>query len=180
MAKDENRVGRRGFVVTAGAVTAAATVGGTALADAPERPRPGMLVHRGGPRPVPGERAEGSPPDLGSVRPGARFRDAEVEAVRPIRMGAVAILLRSADGTRFQLDLLRRDPGGVEGVATTPTLSLFVANRGDGATPTDEEQGLTAMAIADTLRREGTGVGGLLTWRERRTRNPHGPFTASR
>jgi hypothetical protein len=75
-----------------------------------------------------------------------------VVAVHPVNCGAVPVVLATADGRRYQVDLLARDPSGPAGVANTERLSLFVANQGDGRTATDEEQGLGAMALAEHLR----------------------------
>lgn len=171
--------GRRQFVATLGVaagLAATATAGaGRALAC------PGRARQDG--------EADGAAPAtdpavarlFGDIRPGARLDRWSIEAVHPVRMGAIPVVLRTARGDRFQVDVLRRDvAGGPQGVANTPSLSLFVANRGDGSTATDEEQGLGAMALAAALaERESAGaqVPELLTLRERRARHPLGGYS---
>ena len=116
---------------------------------------------------------------LGDVRAGARIDRWVVEAVHPVRMGAVPIVLRTASGARFQVDVLRRDDA-TRGVAHTETLSLFLANRGDGSTATDEEQGLGAMALAEAIAQSearGARMPALLTMRERRDQHPLGGYS---
>lgn len=102
-----------------------------------------------------------------------------VVAVHPVHCGAVPVVLATADGHRYQVELLARDPSGPEGVANTDALSLFVANQGDGRTATDEEQGLGAMALAEHLRaREvaGWAAPSLLTLAQRSAQYPDGAF----
>jgi hypothetical protein len=99
-----------------------------------------------------------------AIGAGASLGRWTVVAVHPIHHGAVPVVLATADGRRYQVDVLARDPAGPQGVANTEQLSLFVANHGDGRTSTDEEQGLGAMALAVVLLQE------------RSTRHPQGAF----
>jgi hypothetical protein len=72
-------------------------------------------------------------------------------------------------------------------VADTAELSLFIANRGDGATPTDEAQahaarGLAAWIAGQLGERESNAVSelageALLTFRERQKAHPGGVFS---
>jgi hypothetical protein len=172
---DERELGRRKFVVAA-TVAAAGAATATAAAQA------GRLA--GAPFPAePSPRRIAPDPEvarfLGDVRAGARIDRWTVEAVHPVRMGAVPIVLRTATGARFQVDLLRRDDA-TRGVAQTEMLSLFLANRGDGSTATDEEQGLGAMALAEAIGRSearGARMPALLTMRERREQHPIGGYS---
>jgi hypothetical protein len=102
-----------------------------------------------------------------------------VVAVHPVHFGAVPVVLATAEGLRYQVDVLARDPNGPAGVADTDRLSLFVANHGDGRTATEEEQGLGVMALAEHLRaREQAGwtAPALLTLEQRAAQYPEGAF----
>lgn len=113
------------------------------------------------------------------LQPGTKVEQWTVVAVHPVRHGALPVVLAGADGQRFQVDVMAIDPGGPLGVANTKTLSLFVANRGDGDTPTDESQGLGAMALAAALgERETAGVEPptLVTFAKRAEQHPDGAF----
>lgn len=95
--------------------------------------------------------AMASGPELGAVAPGARIDRWQVVAVHPVRFGAIPVVLATDDGRRYQVDVLARDDEGPAGVANTEHFSLYVANQGDGDLPTDEEQGLGAIALARAL-----------------------------
>ena len=90
--------------------------------------------------------------------------------------------MRTPDGEQFQVDVLRRDAGGPAGVADTARLSLFIANKGDGRTPTVEAQAHAARALAgwiaaredDAARRLASE---LLSFRERQRVHPEGVFS---
>jgi hypothetical protein len=113
------------------------------------------------------------------LTPGTRLDRWTLEAVHPVTLGAVPVVMATQDGRRFQVDVLARDPQGPASVASTAHLSLFVQNQGDGSTRTDEEQGLGAMVLADALRqRENAGapIPELLTLDERHRRHPDGSF----
>jgi hypothetical protein len=128
-----------------------------------------------------------------SLRGGTRVAFGTIEAVLPISAGAVPVVMRTPAGERFQVDVLRRDPKGPAGVADTNELSLFIANRGDGETPTAEAQAHAARGLAAWIGerlagREGDAVAalagaseagdaGLLTFRERQKAHPGGVFS---
>ncbi|MEM6990865.1 MAG: hypothetical protein AAF721_10220 [Myxococcota bacterium] len=117
---------------------------------------------------------------LGELRPGAAVEQWTLVAVHPIRHGALPVVLSSAAGTSFQVDIFARDAKGPQGVANTETLSLFVANRGDGGTPTDEDQGLGAMALARALAKQApktSALPALSTFAERASQHPDGAFS---
>ncbi len=175
MADDRLELGRRQFVVTVGVAAGVAATGAGRAAASP-------LGAAG--ESTPGAGAPAADPEVallfGDIRAGARLDRWVVESVHPIRFGAVPVVLRAAGGARFQVDVLRRDGAGPSGVACTASLSLFVSNRGDGATATDEEQGLGAMALAAALaEREAAGarVPALSTHSERRQRHPLGSYS---
>jgi len=105
-----------------------------------------------------------------------------VEAVLPLTAGAVPVVMRTLAGERFQVDILRRDPRGPAGVADTARLSLFVVNRGDGATRTHEAQAHAARSLATWLAARETDasvacLGHLLSHPERQRAHPAGVFS---
>ncbi len=121
--------------------------------------------------------------DLQQMLPeGQRFGRWRVVSVLPIKLGAVPVVLESRRGERFQVDVLRRDRStrARRGLAETREYSLFLLNRGQGDTPTQEDHGLAVLWLAALLRpRERTaGTVALLTQRERTQRFPRGKFNA--
>lgn len=129
------------------------------------------------------ESADALPPEAEALfrdlKPGSKVEQWTIVAVHPVRHGALPVVLAGADGRRFQVDVMAIDPGGPLGVANTKTLSLFVANRGDGDTPTEESQGLGAMALAAALaERETAGAEPptLVTFAKRAEQHPGGAF----
>jgi hypothetical protein len=112
---------------------------------------------------------------LGPLAVGDGLGVASVVAIHSPHYGAIPIVLRTDDGVLFQVDVLARDPKGPTGIADTPHLSLFLANRGDGATATDEAQGLSVMTLAARLG-DLEPMPELLTLRERNLRHPEGSF----
>ena len=111
--------------------------------------------------------------------PGTTLDRWTIVAVHPVKLGAIPVVLATADGSRFQVDVMARDPHGPPGVAETEHLSLYVRNSGDGQTATDEEQGLGAMSLARALRAreaETSSAPGLLTLAERHRQHPDGSF----
>src|SRR5262249_50156864 len=48
--------------------------------------------------------------------------------VLDVHEGVLPVMMASADGQRFKVNLLRRDPAGPRGVAETQQLSLFISN----------------------------------------------------
>jgi hypothetical protein len=106
-----------------------------------------------------------------------------VRRVYGVYLGAIPVVLQADGGEPYQVDVLRRHPAGVAGVANTPSLSLFIANRGDGVSATDETHGLGAMALAEALaERERAGVAvpaALMTLSERQQTYPDAAFSVS-
>lgn len=108
-----------------------------------------------------------------------------IEVVHPVRHGSIAVVLRTPAGERFHVDVLRRDRGDHEpaGVAESGHFALFLANRGDGATSTAEEEGQGARLLARALRRReaelvaaGAPLPDLLTHGQRLRAFPDGRF----
>ena len=100
-------------------------------------------------------------------------------AVLAAHAGAVPVVMRTLEGERFQIDVMRRDPRGPTGVAETAHFALFIANRGDGSTRTDEAQAHAARALAGWIAvREGSESPlELLSFRERHRAHPEGVFS---
>ena len=101
-----------------------------------------------------------------------------LEKVHAPRLGAIAVVMRSPQGEAFQVDVLRRE-AGVQGVADTRNFSLFVANKGNGSTSTDEWQARGAKVLAHHVRRtelSGTPLPELMSFSERQSRHPFGDF----
>lgn len=114
------------------------------------------------------------------LRAGTRLgKHGILDAVLAAHAGAVPVVLRTPEGERFQVDVLRKDPRGPGGVAETAHFALFIANRGDGATPTDEAQAHAARALAGWIAaREGEASPlELLSFRERQRAHPEGVFS---
>lgn len=88
--------------------------------------------------------------ELGSYR---------VVSVGPIDRGGIPLVMTTAAGVSFRVDVLRVDPAdGGAGIGAVGSVSVYLRNGGDGRTATDEEQGLGAMAAAEELlRRERAG-----------------------
>jgi hypothetical protein len=118
--------------------------------------------------------------EFAGLRPGRRIDRWTVVAVHDVHLGAVPIVMATAEGERFQVDVLARDPGGPHGVAETDRFALFIANRGDGHTATAEEHGLGAMAIAVVMRdaesQPGASFPDLLTLSQRAASHPQGAY----
>ena len=91
-----------------------------------------------------------------------------------LHLGAVAVRMRAPDGAMYQIDILAR--GGEPGVRDTRRYSLFLANRGNGRTSTDESQGLALIALADWLDASDPKLPPLMTFEERHAAHPGGLF----
>jgi hypothetical protein len=102
------------------------------------------------------------------------------------RCNAVAVMLRMDVGMELQVDVLARDPSGrsPQPIAETASYALYLSNRGDGATPTDNEQGLAAMALARAIDAAASLSGSaplrLATFAERTSAHPSGPYDTQR
>ena len=117
---------------------------------------------------------------FGELNEGARVGRWTVVRVYGVHLGAIPVILQPDDGEAFQVDVLRRDADGPAGVGNTPSLSLYLANRGDGSSPTTEEHGLGAMTLAHALaerERAGADVPSLMTLRERLASYPDGIYS---
>jgi hypothetical protein len=174
---------RRTVVAAIGASAGMLALGGTANASKPAwkgspptKPVGDLTQHRPVPTPTPDVTAL-----FGDLAAGARLGKYKVAAIYPVRMGAIAVVLEHR-GATFQLDVLKRDDKGPSPVGQTPSLAVFVSNQGDGKRPTDEIQGLGALALAAALaEREAAGAKApaLLSLRERSKKFPQGFYGLS-
>lgn len=118
---------------------------------------------------------------LGGVTAGTRVGPWHVAAIYDFHLGAVPVVLESSAGGRFQVDVLKRDtrPGAPKGVADTRHLSLFLSNKGNGATPSDEHHGLGLMALAAAVQQRESFAApkGLLTLAERVVQFPRAGYS---
>jgi hypothetical protein len=118
---------------------------------------------------------------MADVRPGTVLANCRVVEILPVRYGAIAVVMETRGRARFQLDVLRDDGAQKGHVASAPGLAVFVSNGGDGATRTDEEQGLSAIALGQVLERrlrEGARVPTMLTLAERERHFPDAVYRA--
>ncbi len=108
--------------------------------------------------------------DLGPVAEGFTFARWTVKRIET-EDGALVVTVAGHDGEAFSLEILARDtsPLAPKPPASTEGLAIFVRNGGDGASPTDEEQGIAAMTFAQVLDAQGRGgaIAGLLTHADR-------------
>lgn len=104
---------------------------------------------------------------LAPLVPGARLLSWEIVAIEPLAQGAVRVALRGESDATFSVEVLARDasPLAPKPPAQTDKFALYVSNGGDGRTPTAEEQGLAAMALAQIVATNEAAVSneGFLT-----------------
>lgn len=197
MAKWNRRQILSGLLVAAGAEATALPGDVFALQQEPVPARPQAagasrsgtpsVEHREVPSAFPGRAAphaaDGTPHALQQMLPpGLRFGRWRVVEVLAVKFGAVPVILETRGGSRFQVDVLRRDRQGraKRGVAETQGYALYLANLGRGMKPTREEHGLGLLWLAALMRpREHRYARpALLTLRERLERFPGGRFDA--
>lgn len=159
---DPLRIRRR--TIVAGLTVAGAAIGAGVLADSASADSPSADSPRS--------------QRIGSLEPGSALpgTQARIIAVYPVTYGALPVVLELSGGVRFQVDVLARDNDGPAGVGNTEHYSVYVANRGDGGTSTDEAQGLAAMALARALEAQSADLPDLMTLRARETAHPDGTF----
>lgn len=149
-------VSRRLFVGALGGTVLAAPAFGSAL----------------GAEPIP---ASVAPRLVSPLGPGARLARWTLVAIEAPAQGAIALVLSAGDDHLFRLEILARDrsPLAARPPAETEHFAIFVRNGGDGWSPTIEEQGIAAMAVATLIRRnEAPGdAAGFLTHEERIARH---------
>lgn len=114
---------------------------------------------------------------LGDVRSGTLLAGSTVVAVYDLRMGTVPVLMRSPEGSLFQLDILARGDQG--GVASNECLELFLVNGRQGV-PSDESAARAAVELARRLAPTAARSSlALLTHAERLARFPRGAFAVA-
>ena len=102
---------------------------------------------------------------------GSKIARWTIKSVRPIKDGALSVLVLDNKGREFTLDVLSRDlnPLAPRAPAETDGLAIYVQNGGNGWLPTAQEQGLASMTLAHFLQSKGQGahIPGLLSMSER-------------
>jgi hypothetical protein len=104
---------------------------------------------------------------LGPVTDGTKLGRGAVVRVYDLWLGAIPVVLETAQGHRCGALVLKREPQGTQGVANTEGLSLFFGN---GGKPTVEEEAEVARAFAQALadrEREAPPPPSLLTLSDR-------------
>jgi len=121
---------------------------------------------------------------LGPALAGGVLSGWEITSAGSVRFGAVPLEMRTPAGDHFNVELLRRDTGGPQGIGETEHFAIFVINRGDGGTATDELQGRGVLALRRYLagREVEVAAAGLelpevMTLRERDQAYPDGHFS---
>jgi len=98
---------------------------------------------------------------------GSRLARWTIVQIDPVVNGCVCVKVRTDDGHTFDLDVLARDTSAMaqRPPAETERHAIFVVNGGDGWSPTQEEQGLAAMALAEVIAKNERDVrlAGFLT-----------------
>jgi hypothetical protein len=130
-------------------------------------PAVGQALTGGASAPAPEPSSDAGKALLAPLGPGDRIGTFTIDAIRPLAEGAVTVAVSSAGGRAFELEILARDasPLAPRAPGETGRFAIYVRNGGDGFAPTNEEQGLTAMALAAIVKRNEDKVSaeGFLT-----------------
>jgi hypothetical protein len=114
-----------------------------------------------------------SAPDtlLSPLQPGSMLGPWTVLKIGSRQHGAIEVELQANAGSPFVLEILAldRSPGALTAPGQTKYLAVHVRNQGDGSSPTDESQGISAMALAQVIaaNESAESAEGLLTLAER-------------
>jgi len=109
--------------------------------------------------------ASSTDPPWGLVAPlgvGSMLGSVRLMDLSPVTAtGTVDAEFETADFIRFCARLCRRDPdpSAPSPVARTRYYDLYLANQGQGQTPTDEEQGVTILALAAVVKQNEQAYG---------------------
>jgi hypothetical protein len=126
-----------------------------------------------------------SAPDtlLFPLKPGSTIGPWTVLMIGPRQHGAIEVELKAQNDRAFVLEVLARDhsPGAAAAPGQTKYLAVHVRNRGDGSSPTDERQGIAAMALAQVIaaNERAESAQGLLTLGERLQKHGDKLFTTA-
>ncbi len=86
---------------------------------------------------------------LGPLRVGHSIEGFRIHAIYEDDDGCVPVLLESAEGVRFRVDVLRRSDDDPSPLATTPTLAFYLCGmRGGSPTPEACVRAIRALASA--------------------------------
>lgn len=165
MSEDAPNLGKRSLLATVG--LAAVTLAAASLVSlvAPAPPPPGASA-----APPPDR-----PPDpevlalLGEELTRSRsLGGLPVTRIAGVVDGAIRVEIAQESGEPFRIEILRRDPEGPQGVAETPSVSLYLMSRSGSQTPEEVAQAIQALArsiAAEEAR--GAKVPALRSMRER-------------
>jgi hypothetical protein len=136
-----SQVSRRAVLgaIGSGAAAAGIAVSGDALASSIEHEQ--------------AQGSEGPEALVAGIPPGTTLAGSKVLLVEPPLHGAIALVLATPSGLPFRLEIMRRDASAIprEPPGLSDRFAVYVVNRGDGAVPTVEAQGLAAMALANHI-----------------------------
>lgn len=130
---------------------------GAALGVEPELARPAPADSPAQPRdPAPLE--SWTEPPWGLLAPlgvGSMLGSVRLTELSPVTAtGTVDVRFETADFVGFRVRLCRRDPdpSAPRPIARTEYFDLYLENHGRGETPTDEQQGVTVLALAAVVK----------------------------
>jgi hypothetical protein len=188
MSASEKRLGRRHALAGLGLAAGAALpiVGGLA-ARGQSAPEPARATSRPEDRPdaLEAHDLRAASDDVralfGTLREGDVVGRCRIEAIYAERAGAIPVVMSTAGGQRFAIEIFASDPHGPAPISSASSLALFLVNRGDGASATPEDVGVgvraLGRALADRMNEEGAvPPSGLVSYAERRRRAPTGVF----
>lgn len=108
---------------------------------------------------------------IAPLRVGSELGSWRLHSMTDVRTGAITVSLSDEKGQTYPIDLCLRDdaPGAAVPPARTTFFDVFAANGGKGDTPTLEQHGLAAMALAEVIRsnEHHVTVGGVMTQQDR-------------
>ncbi len=108
---------------------------------------------------------------LEPLHEGARLGEWRIDRIGECVQAGALVVAMSRGTHQFYLDICLRDRGSGAPLppARTDRFDIFVANEGNGQTPTDERDGLAALAIAEIVRtnEERVRLPGMMTLRDR-------------
>jgi hypothetical protein len=119
---------------------------------------------------------------FGGLREGSTLGEhCRIVAIHGLRAGAIPVVLATMDdGERYAVEVFRDAEDGPAPIARAQGLALYLVNRGNGSTQTEEELGLGVMALGRALEaRRSAGAPipeGLTTQRGRLASYPSGAY----
>ena len=116
---------------------------------------------------------------FGELNEGTQLGHWRLEALYDVRAGGIPLVLSTQSGQRFAVEVFRLGEGPAP-LATAGPVALYLINRGDGASASDEAAGLGVIALGRALEaRVAAGAqvpSSLTTLAARRRAHPTGVF----